>query len=153
MIKTASAVALAAALFAGAATAQDRAIGEDSAYRFSNANDRAVRQNSLQMLQLRAAGYYDQIGAGNAAALAGAGGLLGGSAANTNNQFTFIDQSQVTNNCSNTGGGSMTCSRGDNTVSGVNQTSTGNTQDANTTITGNTVENRDNQTTNNTGGN
>ena len=65
MIKTASAVALAAALFAGAATAQDRAIGEDSAYRFSNANDRAVRQNSLQMLQLRAAGYYDQIGAGS----------------------------------------------------------------------------------------
>lgn len=138
--------AIALVLAAGAASAQDRSIGEDSAWRFQTASDRAVRQNGLNQFELNKAGYFDQIQAGNLGALAGAGGLLGGSAANTNNVFNFIDQSQTTNNCSASAvGASLTCGRGDNNVSGVNQTSTGNTQDAHNEIRDNEVTNRDNQ--------
>lgn len=145
-LTVALASAAAVCLMASAAVAQDRTIGEDSAWRFGSANDRAVRQNGLNQFELNKAGYFDQIQAGNLGALAGAGGLLGGSAANTNNVFNFIDQSVTTNNCSASAvGASLSCGRGDNNVSGVNQTSTGNTQDANTTISGNTVTNRDNQ--------
>ena len=142
----AAAAAVALTMTASAALAQDRSIGEDSPYRFSSASDRAVKQNNLQLFELNRNGYFEQIRAGNMGALAGASGLLGGSAANTNNSFTFIDQSQVTNNCSNSGGGSLVCSRGDNTVTGVTQTSTGNTQNADNTISGNEVTNRDNTT-------
>lgn len=146
-LTVAFASAAAVCLLASAAAAQDRTIGEDSAWRFGTANERAVRQNGLNQFELNKAGYFDQIQAGNLGALAGAGGLLGGSAANTNNVFNFIDQSVTTNNCSASAvGASLSCGRGDNNVSGVNQTSTGNTQDSNTNISGNTVTNRDNQT-------
>lgn len=137
-------------LMATTAAAQDRSIGEDSAWRFQSASDRAVRQNGLNQYELNRAGYFDQIRNGNMGALAGAGSLLGGSSANTNNVFNFIDQSVTTNNCSASAvGASLTCGRGDNNVSGVNQTSTGNTQNADTDISGNTVTNRGNRTTNN----
>lgn len=142
--------ALAIGLMASAATAQDRSIGEDSAWRFQSATDRAVRQNGLNQYELNRAGYFDHIRNGNMGALAGAGGLLGGSSANTNNVFNFIDQSVTTNNCSASAvGASLSCGRGDNNVSGVSQTSTGNNQTATTDISGNTVTNRGNRTTNN----
>ncbi len=84
-------VALLCAAFVGlmapAASAQDRSIGEDSAWRFQSASDRAVRQNGLNQYELNRAGYFDQIRAGNLGALAGAGSLLGGSSANTSNVF------------------------------------------------------------------
>ena len=133
-------------LMATTASAQDRSIGEDSAWRFQSASDRAVRQNGLNQYELNRSGYFDQIRAGNLGALAGAGSLLGGSSANTSNVFQFIDQSVTTNNCSASAvGASLTCGRGDNNVSGVNQTFTGNTQTSSTDISGNTVTNRDNQ--------
>lgn len=139
--------ALALALAASAAAAQDRAIGEDSAWRFQSASDRVARQNGLNQFELNKSGYFDQIQAGNLGALAGAGGLLGGSAANTNNVFNFIDQSVTTNNCSASAvGASLTCGRGDNNVTGTTQTSTGNTNTSDNNISGNTVTNRDNQT-------
>lgn len=142
---------LALALMAGAAAAQDRTIGEDAPWRFGTPNDRAVRQNGLQLFELNKAGYFNQLQAGNPAAVAGAGGLLGGSAANTNNVFQFIDQSVTNNNCSASAvGASLTCSGSTNSVSN-NQTSTGNTQDATNTIRDNTVTSRGNQTNTNTG--
>ena len=158
MLKSTAIAGVAALLLCAApALAQDRAIGEDSAFRFMDANSRAVRQNSLSLYELNRNGYFDQIRQGNLGALAGAGGLLGATSGNTANVFQFIDQSTTTNNCSNAGSGvgsTMSCSRGDNSVSGVNQTSTGNTMSSETNVTGNTVTNRDNQTqTNvNTGG-
>lgn len=150
--------AAALALLAGtAAAAQDRNIGEDSAWRFQTPGDRTARQNGLTLYELNRNGYFDQIRQGNLGALAGAGGLLGATSGNVNNQFTFIDQSTTTNNCSSSGSGvgsTLTCGRGDNTVSGTSQTSSGNTNTSRTDVTGNTVTNRDNQTqTNvNTGG-
>lgn len=145
-----AAVALALGV-AGAASAQDRRIGEDSPWRFQDANDRVARQNALQLFELNKSGYFDELKAGNPAAVAGAGGLLGGSASNTNNVFQFIDQSQTTNNCSASGvGASITCSGSTNTVNN-DQVSTGNTQDATNTIRDNTVTNQGNQTNTNTG--
>lgn len=142
---------LALAMLAGGAQAQDRAIGEDAPWRFQSASDRVARQNSLQLFELNKAGYFDQLQAGNPAAVAGAGGLLGGSAANTNNVFQFIDQSVTTNNCSASAvGATLTCSGSTNTVNN-DQTSTGNTQDANTTIRDNDITNTGNQTNTNTG--
>lgn len=139
---------------ATASQAQDRQnnIGEDAPWRFRSASDRVATQNSLSLFELNKAGYFDQIQSGNMAALAGAGGLLGSSAGNTNNVFNFVDQSTTTNNCSATAVGStITCGRGDNTVTDITQTSTGNTNTAETTITGNTLTNQGNQTNVNTG--
>lgn len=141
---------LALAMSAAGAQAQDRAISEDSPWRFQSPSDRVARQNALNQFELNKAGFFDQLQAGNPAAIAGAGGLLGGSAANTNNVFQFIDQSVTTNNCTGGVGASVTCGRGDNVVSN-DQTSTGNTQSAETNITGNTVTSTGNQTYTNTG--
>jgi hypothetical protein len=143
----AGAVAL-ALLSCGAAAAQDRTIGEDAPWRFQTPGDRSARQNGLTLYELNRNGYFDQIRMGNMGALAGAGGLLGATSGNVNNQFTFIDQSTTTNNCSSAGSGvgsTLTCGRGDNTVTGVTQDSRGNTNTSTTTVTGNTVTNRDNQ--------
>lgn len=143
--------AAAVALMATGAAAQDRSIGEDSPWRFQSPSDRVAKQNALNQFELNKAGYFDQLQAGNPAAIAGAGGLLGGSAANTNNVFQFIDQSVTTNNCSASAvGASLTCSGSSNTVNN-NQTSTGNTQDATNTIRDNTITNTGNQTNTNTG--
>ncbi|UTC28838.1 hypothetical protein MARCHEWKA_03260 [Brevundimonas phage vB_BpoS-Marchewka] len=150
-MKILAGAAVALAMAASAAHAQDRSIGEDAPWRFGTASDRAVKQNSLQLFELNKAGYFDQLQAGNPAAVAGAGGLLGGSAANTNNVFQFIDQSVTNNNCTASAvGASLSCSGSSNQVSN-NQTSTGNTQDATTTIRDNTVTNQGNQTNTNTG--
>ena len=143
--------AVALAMLAGGAQAQDRAIGEDAPWRFQSASDRVARQNSLQLFELNKAGYFDQLQAGNPAAVAGAGGLLGGSAANTNNVFQFIDQSVTNNNCTASAvGASLSCSGSTNTVNN-DQTSTGNSQNAETNIRDNTITNTGNQTNTNTG--
>ena len=72
-MKILAGASVALALLAGAAQAQDRSIGEDAPWRFGTANDRAVKQNGLQLFELNKAGYFDQLQAGNPAAVAGAG--------------------------------------------------------------------------------
>lgn len=152
-IKTALLGALAiAAVSAGAASAQ-QAIGEDSAWKFRSPNETAVLQNNSNMIQLQKSGYYDLMknGALGLGGGAGAGGLMGAGASNTQNYFQVINQ--TTNNCTGGSavGASLTCGGGANTVTGNSQVSDGNTNTASNTITGNTVTNRDNQSTVQTG--
>lgn len=130
-----AAMAIAASLsLGGSAMAQN--LGEDTAWQFKTPAETAVQNLNLQLMEAHDAGL---LGTGVYGGY-GFGGPLGQSTA-VNNYFQFIDQSQTTNNCSNTGVGStITCGGSTNTVSN-NQTSNNSSATSTTTVEGNTVTN------------
>jgi hypothetical protein len=136
-------VSAAALALPTAAYAQN--IGEEGGYQFKTPEERIVDLQIEQTRQIQENGGFSMLGG------FGGGGSPLGSAANTNNVFQFIDQSVTTNNCSSSGavGAPITCGgHGGNTVSGTNQTSTGNTQNASNDIKDNTLNNNSSNTTN-----
>lgn len=148
---TATLLGVAALALATAANAQN--ISQDSAWNFRTPNETAVLQNNSNMIQLQKSGYYDLMknGALGGVGGSGSGGLMGTGASNTSNYFQTINQ--TTNNCTGGSavGATLSCGGGTNDVSGNSQVSDGNTSTASNTITGNTVTNRDNQSTVQTG--
>jgi hypothetical protein len=139
-----------AAALAMPALASAQTLGEEGSFQFRNPAERSVALSIAQTIEAKQGGQFEAGFGGFGGTGAGSG--AGGSAANTNNLFQFIDQSQITNNCTSSGGvGSpMSCGGGgSNTVSGTNLTSSGNSNKSDTTLTGNTVTNANN-TANNT---
>jgi len=140
--------ALAALALPSAVSAQT--LGEEGSFQFRSPAERSVALSIAQTIEAKQGGQFEAGFGGFGGTGAGSG--AGGSAANTNNLFQFIDQSQITNNCTSSGavGSTMSCGGGGtNSVSGTNLTSSGNSNKSDTTLTGNTVTNANN-TANNT---
>lgn len=128
--------------FASIASAQSWGVSEDTPWRFRSSDQTAVLQNNVNMIELQKSGYYDLLKSGGAAGAAagGGGGLFGTTTSSTQNFFQVIQQ--TTNNCSATAvGATLSCGSGNQSVSGTNLTSTGNTTHSTTTVTDNVVDN------------
>ena len=136
------------ALVSTAAVAQSAGVGVldqggRNVYQFRSADDRATRFVQAQDQELRRRGIVP----GSPGSGSGGNGSGLASATAINNYF----QVTQTNNCSATGGSSVTCSGGTQDIRDVTQTTTGSSNSADNVLTGNTVRNTT-RTVNNNGG-